>query len=565
MATNKTEMRSELQPAGMILKADFRYKVPPHQRTFSWTLDEVKQLWDDLLEAIQENRPEYFMGTIVVQEDPDTKLRTIIDGQQRLATLTMILSGIRTIYKEQKDERADEVYSDYLGVRDRRTRVTEPRLALNVINEPVFQSMVIEDASDSALSTAAKNKAGAPSNLLICAAMQYLRSAIRTGCSSNKRYETFLLELEDFIRDRVVMVLMLVRDEADAYLIFETLNDRGLDLSTSDLLKNYILGKAGNRLDAVRKQWEEMVFLLGTQNETQFLRHYWLSKYGVIRELHLYKEMKVRFSNQSRVLELMSELRDTADKYTAISNVDHSFWKGYSTALRRDLETLQLFGLSQFRPLLLAAMDKMDETQVEKLVRVIVVLSMRYSIIGTLGTGNIEKAYSDAAIAVRSGKANTPAKALSILKPIYPDDTKFQADFSQRAIGKAKLARYILGEIATHRQGTTMQVVTDDEKKSTLEHIMPKTRSQEWLKAAKDEDEYLEYVNRLGNLTLIEREKNKTAANVSFAKKKAEAFSKSELLLTKELCNYNDWTISEIQTRQAHLAKSAIKIWSLPY
>ena len=76
------------------------------------------------------------------------------------------------------------------------------------------------------------------------------------------------------------MVLMLVRDEADAYLIFETLNDRGLDLSTSDLLKSYILGKAGNRLDAIRKQWEEMVFLLGTQNETQFLRHYWLSKYG---------------------------------------------------------------------------------------------------------------------------------------------------------------------------------------------------------------------------------------------------------------------------------------------
>ena len=248
-----------------------------------------------------------------------------------------------------------------------------------------------------------------------------------------------------------------------------------------------------------------------------------------------------------------------------MANVDHSFWKGYSTALRRDLETLQLFGLSQFRPLLLAAMDKMSESHIEKLVRMIVVLSMRFSIIGTLGTGNIEKAYSNAAMEVRSGKANTPAKTFSILKSIYPDDTKFQGDFFQRAIGKAKLARYILGEIATSKQGTTMQVVTDDEKKSTLEHIMPKTRSQDWLKAAKDEDEYLEYVNRLGNLTLIEREKNKTAANVSFAKKKLEAFSKSELLITKELCGYSDWTISEIQTRQAHLAKSAIEIWSLPY
>lgn len=539
--------------------------MPPHQRNFSWTLDEVKQLWDDLLEAIQEDRPEYFLGTIVVQEDPDNKTRIIIDGQQRLATLTMILSGIRTVYKEQNDDRGEEVYSDYLGVRDRRTRVTEPRLALNAINEPVFQSMVIEDTPDSTLDATSKAKGGAPSNSLMCAAMQFLRAAIRASSSATKKYETFLLELEDFVRDRVVMVLMLVRDEADAYLIFETLNDRGLDLSTSDLLKNYILGKAGNRLDSVRKQWEEMVFLLGIQNETQFLRHYWLSKYGVIRELHLYKEMKLKFSNQNRVLELMSELRDAADRYTAISNVDHPIWKGYSTALRRDLETLQLFGLSQFRPLMLAGLDKLKDDQIEKLVRMIVVLSMRFSIIGTLGTGNIEKAYSDAAISIRAGKADTPAKVFGTLKSIYPDDNRFEADFCQRAIGKAKLARYILGEIATAKQRSTIQEVTEDEKRSTLEHIMPKTRSQDWLKAAKDEEEYLEYVNRLGNLTLIEREKNKAAANASFSKKKAEAYSKSDLLLTNDLCSYTDWTVSEIQVRQADLAKAAIKIWALPY
>ncbi|MBX9719963.1 MAG: DUF262 domain-containing HNH endonuclease family protein [Candidatus Obscuribacterales bacterium] len=565
MTTKQTEMKSELQSAGTILKTDVRYKVPPHQRNFSWTLDEVKQLWDDLLDAIQEDRPEYFLGTIVVQEDPENKCRTIIDGQQRLATLTMILSGIRTVYKEHNDERAEEVYTDYLGVKDRRTRITEPRLALNVTNEPVFQSMVVEDASDENLSSSVKNKPNVSSNLLICVAMQFLRAAIRDKSTADKKYETFLLELEDFVRDRVVMVLMLVRDEADAYLIFETLNDRGLDLSTSDLLKNYILGKAGNRLETVRKQWEEMVFLLGAQNETQFLRHYWLSKYGVIRELHLYKEMKQRFSNQNRVLELIEELRDAADKYTAMSNVDHTFWKGYSTALRRDLETLQLFGISQFRPLLLAAMEKMKEDHIEKLVRIIVVLSMRYSIIGTLGTGNIEKAYSDAAVEIRSGKSNTPAKVFSLLKPIYPDDTKFEADFFQRAIGKAKLARYILGELAASKQASTIQVVTEDEKKSTLEHIMPKTRSQDWLKAAKDEAEYLEYVDRLGNLTLIEREKNKAAANAAFTRKKVEAYSQSELLLTKELCKYPDWTISDIQSRQAQLAKLAVQIWALPY
>ena len=140
MSMKNTELKSELQSSGMILKTDVRYKVPPHQRNFSWTIDEVKQLWDDFLEAIQEDHPEYFLGTIMVQDDPEHKSRIIIDGQQHLETLTMILSGIRTVYREHGDERADEVYTDYLGVRDRRTRVKEPRLALNVINEPVFRA-----------------------------------------------------------------------------------------------------------------------------------------------------------------------------------------------------------------------------------------------------------------------------------------------------------------------------------------------------------------------------------------------------------------------------------------
>jgi hypothetical protein len=539
MATRQTEMKSELQSAGTILKTDFRYKVPPHQRNFSWTLEEVKQLWDDVVETIQEDRPEYFLGTIVVQEERENKTRIIIDGQQRLATITMLLSGIRTVYKEQGDERADEVNKDYLGVRDRRSRLTESRVTLNVINEPAFQKLVVEDQPDAELLSFTRDVGQAPSNILLVKAMQFIREAIRQKTRSDKKYETFLLELEEFIRDRVVMVLMIVRDEADAYLIFETLNDRGLELSISDLLKNYVLGKAGNRLDVARKEWEEMVFLLGAQNETQFLRHYWLSKYGVIRERELYKEIKRNFANQMRVLELMSELRDAADQYSAMSNVDHPTWKGASSTLRKDLETLQLFGLSQFRPLLLAGLDKMDDSQLEKLVRVIVVLSMRYSIIGSLGTGNIEKAYSDAAVEVRKGKANTPAKVFAKLKYIYPDDEKFEADFSQKAIGKPKLARYILGEIATLKQGNSIQVVTEDEKKSTLEHIMPKTRSGEWSKAATDEDEYLEYVNRLGNLTLIEREMNKAAANAPFQKKKSDAYSHSELEITRELCRYD--------------------------
>ncbi|MCI0565221.1 MAG: DUF262 domain-containing protein, partial [Nitrososphaera sp.] len=375
MGARQAQIKSDLQTVGEILSAGFRYKVPAHQRDFSWTLEEVEQLWSDILDAIGEDLTEYFLGTIVVQESRDTKTRTIIDGQQRLATLSMILSAIRMVHKEHKDERAEEVYKDFLGIRDRRSRVTEPRLSLNEINEPVFQRLVVEDASDDDLSLEIADRSAAPSNLLLSRAAQYMRHVVRERTKQSKKYEDFLLELEEFIGDRVVLILVAVGDEADAYLIFETLNDRGLELSISDLLKNYIFSKAGNRLETVRKQWQEMAVILGTQDQTQFLRHYWLSKYGVVRERDLYREMKRKFNSQSAVLRLMSELRDGADKYAAISLVDHGIWKDYGTGVRKNLETLQIFNLSQFKPLLLAGLDKLKEDEIPKLVDMIVAIS----------------------------------------------------------------------------------------------------------------------------------------------------------------------------------------------
>src|SRR5215472_17893059 len=118
-------IRSDLLTGGGVLTADFRYEVPQYQRNFSWTQEEVEQLWMDLVESIDEDRPEYFLGTVVVHELRDDKLRVLIDGQQRLATLSMCLSAIRTIYRENHDDRDQEVFKDYLGVKGRRTRTIQ--------------------------------------------------------------------------------------------------------------------------------------------------------------------------------------------------------------------------------------------------------------------------------------------------------------------------------------------------------------------------------------------------------------------------------------------------------
>jgi hypothetical protein len=565
MSKRGARIHSDLQTVGDMLKTDLRYKVPQYQRNFSWTMDEVEQLWQDINEAINENRPEYFLGTIVVEEDAEEKTRMVIDGQQRLATLTMILAAVRTIYSEFGDDRANEVYSTYLGNKDRRTRVVEPRLTLNEANEPFFRQMIVEDCPDETIQKELQSKGGNTSDKILGKSALYLREQVRKICRAATRHEDYLLSLEEFISDRVVIISVLVGDEADAYLIFETLNDRGLDLSTSDLLKNYIFGKVGkSNLELVRQQWREMVFQLGSDEQTQFLRHYWLSRYGVIRERDLFKELRKKFPNANSVLNLMKDLVSASDKYSAIASIDHSFWAGYSTESQKNLEALQLFNISQFKPLLLAAMETCDQPTVEKIIRVILVVSMRYSIIGSLGTGNIEKAYSDSAINVRNGTSNSAAKVFGNLKSIYLNDADFEQIFAKKTITKAKLARFVLASIANHVHEGSTHVVNMDEKFTTLEHIMPKNRNENWTGATPDEATHMEYVWRLGNLTLLERDLNRDVGSKAFEAKKI-AFAKSHIETTCNLTKYPQWTMSDIETRQAELAKLAVEVWASPY
>ena len=289
---------------------------------------------------------------------------------------------------------------------------TQARLTLNENNKADFQKLVVDICSDEDVLRNERDKFKSKSNLNLAKAVKYIRTSVKELADSEDGHRS-LFDLNDFVSDRVRIIRVTVSDEADAYLIFETLNDRGLDLTMSDLLKNFIFGRAGDQLATVKKQWGDVEVRLEEENLTQFLRHYWLSRYGVVRERDLYKSMKTKFSTQSEVLKLMDELGDASDKYAAISNVDHQLWKGRGTGLRKDLEALQVFGLSQFRPLMLAGLSDLDPKSLPKLVRLIVVLSMRYSIAGGLGTGNIERAYSNAALAVRDSPAVTVTRSLT--------------------------------------------------------------------------------------------------------------------------------------------------------
>ena len=565
MTTEHETFLFEQMFVGGLIGSAVTYRVPRHQRNFAWGPEEWEQLWEDTLEAMADGRRTYFLGTMVVRRDEGSPhLRWVVDGQQRLACLTMLFAAIRAAWAHHGDERADEVAEQFLGSKDRRTRVMKPRLSLNQINEPTFRDLVIEAAETAQMDAVANDRTVAETNRQLAEAAMFYRSAVLEWAGKRASYEEALVDLEEYVRDSVQVILVIVRDEADAYLVFETLNDRGLELSTSDLLKNYIFGHAGEaNLPAVQGQWERIEDALDHKEETRFLRHYWLSRYGVVRERDLYRELRKTFSTPNKVLELAAELERASELYAAMSTVDHAFWTGYSTEARRHLEVLQLFGVTQFRPLLLAALTQFPKKEIEKLLRVIVVVSFRYSIIGSLGPGNIEQAYSATAIDIRVKKTRSAAAAFLALGSIYPDDDRFSADFAAKELRVAKLSRYVLAELAYAADSRCDQGQLRDEGKVNLEHIMPKRRTDRWSEAAPDQQMYLSFVHRIGNQTLLERDVNQSLGAKTFSQKKELGFSESKIEITKSICDWGDWTTNEIEQRQKKLAGLAVKAWSV--
>jgi hypothetical protein len=146
---------------------------------------------------------------------------------------------------------------------------------------------------------------------------------------------------------------------------------------------------------------------------------------------------------------------------------------------------------------------------------------------------------------------------------VYPGDERFKNDFENKTVSKAKLARYLLAHLADKMQPTKSLEVIQDEQRVTLEHIMPKSPSGHWTRAAPSEKEYLAFVDRIGNLTLLERKVNGAAGNAPFSEKVTKAFAKSDLVLTQEICKYSSWTTSQIADRQRRLAETAAEVWSI--
>lgn len=548
---SKRKITADAKSISEVLQGPVTYSVPANQRDFAWkTEDQVDTLWDDLTTALDEGRDEYFLGAIVVRPTAGQNSFEIVDGQQRITALSMIFAAIRTQWGE--DGRSEEVAGLYLGSKDRRSRETIAKLRLNETNDPVFQAAVLDSQTPPQLAMRVKT------NQLLVAAYQRIRAKLAEWCAQQASEEDALIAIEDFVAKNANLIVIQVEDESAAFVIFETLNDRGLELAVSDLVKNYLFSQAGASISQFKAAWEFVAQAVGNENLTPFLRHYWLSENDVVRERELYRALRETIKGPTKPKRFLQNLQKAADYYAALAAPDHAYWSDVPGQPQQHIRTLRLLRATQFRPLALAVMDGGTEQEVASMLRIVLAVSLRYIVSGA-SANELERTYSNAAVQIRkSGKRNYQS-VKDALKSIYIPDDAFIEAFAEYQFSKADIARYVLAEL---NQCMATDKATGISDAVSLEHIMPRNPSSAW-RSLPPADELDAWVERVGNLTLLDKGTNRKLGNLDFESKKTQALLPSKLPLNEQVKVAADWTTKEIDLRSKRLAKLAAQIWRL--
>ena len=542
------------------------YQVPIYQRDFSWKENEWEDLWDDIEEI--PNDKTHYLGYLVLQRpDENVEEYLIIDGQQRITTLSLLALAVCKLLKDWAEERVEtennliryeEERKRYIGNFSLSRLATDPKLKLNRNNNDFYRTYLLNLRRHVAMS---KLK---PSQRLLQQAFDYFYEQLSKKFKDNKSGAELSEFLEKIVGTGLVFSIIEVKSELDAFKVFETLNARGVKLSTADLLKNYLFSKAAKlselELEESETLWQGISDSLQSNNLTVFIRHYWNSRYNLERESTLFKGIRKHIKDAEQSFALLKSLENNVIFYAGFSNPFDEIWqKGEQIQLK----VLRYLGVTTCYSLMLSALQFLPREDFENLLKEIVAISFRYNI-SDRNPNEAERVFSNAAILVSKGDLKTVRDIALQLKTLYVPDDDFTQLFSTEKINfrqKKELIKYILVKMENQLSGKENQI---EDATSTIEHILPQKPAQVWDDSFPP-DIQTDYINRIGNYTLLEASINYKLSNEMTFDEKLEFYKTSNFTMTKEHLHFTEWSPETLQQHQQKMAKWAKGIWKSNY
>jgi len=541
------------------------YQVPRFQRDYSWTADEWDDLWQDIVGLFEaDSEAAHYMGYLVLQSS-DSRLFDIIDGQQRITTLSVMilaaLSLLRDIAKSGMDtdknyQRLEQLRSSYIGYLDPVTLVPRSKLQLNRHNNDLYQNYLVplEKIPQRGLRA---------SEHLLRKAFDWFKNGIKNHCGQDG---VNVAQFIDDVVDKLFFTVITVTDELNAFKVFETLNSRGVRLSSTDLLKNYLFsvvnseGSHEHEMKSLEERWERIAGTLGSESFPDFLRVYWNSRNKLVRKSELFKTIRREIQGKQAAFDLIRNLDTHASIYAALRDPQADHW---SKEQRRMLQQLKMFNVRQPLALLLAAHEVFETVDFDRMLRAVCVISFRYNVICNMQTNEQERAYNEASILIT--KTADFKKALAVLKRIYPSDDQFKVAFADKELKTTSsrnknVVRFILFQLEKHVGQTDYDLESD---KYNLEHILPENPGEQWTDYDEHRDE--KFIYRLGNMTVMETKANRDIGNAVYNEKK-KAYETSCFEVTKKIAEeYAEWNPDKIASRQNWMATQATAVWRIDF
>ena len=544
------------------------YRVPRFQRDYSWGTDEWDDLWQDMVGLFSENpEPAHYMGYLVLQSS-DNRAFDIIDGQQRMTTLSLLMLAAVSHLKDlavpndsndPQYRRAEQLRNNYIGYLDPVTLVPRSKLTLNRHNDRFYQNYLVP------LEHLPQRGLNASEHLMRRAFNWFKERIVEHSGEDGESVARFV----DGVVDKLFFTVITVADELNAFTVFETLNARGVRLSSTDLLKNYLFsvisrdGVHEAEIKTMEERWEGIVGLLGSESFPEFLRVFWNSHNRLVRKADLFKTIRNAIRDKSQAFALIRDMDRHARVYAALRNPEDNSWRADE---RDSLSQLQMFNVRQPLALLLAAFDRFaedDRTGLGRFLRAIAVVSFRYNVICGHPSNEQETMYNRIACNISAGDTDNAKAAVAELRPVYPEDAKFRAAFAAKVLRTTnsrnkKVVRFILFQLEAQFSGQSFDF---ESAKYDIEHVLPENPGDGWEHFDDQQREASTY--RLSNMTLLTTKDNRDLGNTNFSEKRP-VYQTSQFAITRRLGeNFDTWNTDKIRSHQDWMAKQATAIWRI--
>jgi uncharacterized protein with ParB-like and HNH nuclease domain len=549
------------------------YRIPRFQRPFSWTRENIQEFWDDV---IRDNPTDYFIGSMVVFKEGSQRFG-VVDGQQRLTTITVLLAVLRNALKEFG---FTELAQGIQGTIERRNIDNQPEFVISTeTSYPFFQDHILKFGEPEIPIKEMKeeeNLRNAYEKLkeLVYSKIQSIKidTALPKAKLSQKIKESLIMIRDTLLNLKIIFVKL--DDEDDAYIIFETLNTRGKDLSLADLVKNHItkhLKSQSASVDQTKIKWERVLETIeGSSLDLRmdsFIHHFWLSRYDYIPSKTLFKTLRKKIQKDN-AKQFLDDLVNDSAIYRYMHEVDYRKWENPERRIKEALTALQLFRVTQQVPCVLSLMRsyKLGKLKKKHLEDSLVAIEKFHflftAITSQRSSGGISGMYARLGrITFEAQDVNAAVKVIAELKTMLrkrvPSLDEFKALFSEtlytdRITKSRGLVKYVLSVF--HKE--IMKAQSIDYSTMTIEHLIPQSKI--------GKDGFSEKtIGQIGNLILVSSSINTKLDNKSFIDKK-KILTDAGFPLPTEITGASAWGVDQITKRTETMAIEAYeKYWKI--